>query len=96
MLCEHQRFLTTDNPDLPEADDSTPMRSKDQLHQLDLRLKNTKVIALRASQYILIDPLITLITLMPGPRSKEIRENPRQSAVHWRSLRKSGGAERSL
>ena len=57
------------------------MRSKNQLHQLDLRLKNTIVIALRASQFILIEPLMTRIFLMPRHRSKEIRENPRQSVV---------------
>ena len=58
----------------------------------NLRFKNTIVIALRASQFILIKPLMTRIFLMPRHRSKEICVNPRQSAVHWRSLRKAGGA----
>ena len=56
MLCEHQRFfkplitLITLMPSRGHV--PTPMRSKDQLHQLDLRFKNTIVIALRASQLI--------------------------------------------
>ena len=50
---------------------TTPMRSKYQLHQLDQRFKHTIVIALRASQFILIKPLMTRIFLMPRHRSKE-------------------------